>query len=64
MLLHGAYIDVRWRAPVHAGQSLTASAQASKVSIDRILFDFRVERDDAVAMVGSAVVPLAAGPKL
>jgi acyl dehydratase len=63
VLLHGAHIDVRWRAPVHAGQCVTANAKVSKVSADRIVLEFRVERDGIVAMLGSAVVPLPAQPK-
>ena len=63
VLLYGTHIDVRWRAPVHAGQCVTASARITRVATDRVVFDFQVEREDVVAMLGSAVVPLAAEPK-
>ncbi len=63
LLLHGAYVDVRWRAPVHAGQSVTASVQVSNVATDRVGFDLRVEREGVVAMTGSAIVPLSPEPR-
>jgi hypothetical protein len=42
---------------------VTANAKVSKVTADRIVLEFRVERDGIVAMLGSAVVPLPAQPK-
>jgi len=62
VLLHGAHIDVRWRAPVHAGQRVTARVRVSKIAADRVDFDLSVEREGVVAMVGSAAVPLAPEP--
>lgn len=57
-LLHGAHFDVRWRVPVHAGESVRPRARIARADEDRIEVELRVERDGVDAMLGRVTVPL------
>lgn len=59
-LLHGAYTDVRWKAPTECDVSIVATATVAAATNDRVEFDVLVELvDGPTAMVGTVTVPLA-----
>ena len=60
-LLHGAYFDVRWKAPTQNDVTITPSVVVAEASSDRVVFDVDVRLDDdgSTAMVASITVPLA-----
>ena len=59
-LLHGAYFDVRWKAPVYADTVVTPRAVLRERSDRLLTFEVSVELEEgATAMVGQVQVPLA-----
>lgn len=59
-LLHGAYFDIRWKAPVFADSVIHPHARIATITGDRVVFDVEAVLDSgAVAMTGQIVVPLA-----
>lgn len=61
VLLHGATIDVRWKAPTEDGATIVPSAVVTEVDEAAVRFDLAVELvDGPTAMVGSVVVPFPA----
>jgi acyl dehydratase len=59
VLLHGAYFDVRWISPVHAGKKVEPSATVSARSPDRVELQLEVACEGRSAMVGTLALPLA-----
>ena len=58
-LLHGAYFDVRWKAPVYADAVIYPHARVSEVRDDRVVFDIDATLESgATAMTGQIVVPI------
>ncbi len=59
-LLHGANIDVRWKAPTEDGTVIRPTATVVDLRPDRVEFELRVDLvDGPTALVGRLVVPLA-----
>lgn len=62
-LLHGAFFDVRWKAPAEDGVDLLPSATVAatgpdEAARDRLVFDLKVDLvGGPTAMVGTVVVP-------
>lgn len=62
-LFHGAHLDVRWRVPTECDVAIVPAATVRSVETDRVVVDLEVVlAGGPMAMVGSAVVPLPAGP--
>ena len=58
-LLHGATIDVRWKAPTEDGTVIRPRATVTAATPDQVDFDLRVDLvDGPTALVGTLVVPL------
>jgi acyl dehydratase len=58
VLLHGACLDTRWKAPTEAEASITPRATVTEVAPDRVALSLEVQLTDGpVAMVGSLVIP-------
>lgn len=59
VLLHGATIDARWKAPTEDGATIVPSAVATAVDASAVRFDIGVDLlDGPTAMVGSIEIPL------
>lgn len=61
VLFHGAHFDARWKAPTHADTTIKATATVAVAEADRVGFDLHVTlvEEQATAMVGSVVIPIA-----
>jgi acyl dehydratase len=58
-LLHGTHVDVRWRAPAMADETIVPTALVSRSDDDTIELALRVDlADGTAAMVGTVTVPL------
>ncbi len=58
VLLHGACVDCRWKAPTEAGASITPRAEVVAAEPDRVEVALEVRLTDGpTAMVGSVVIP-------
>ena len=58
-LLHGAYFDVRWKAPTEDGARIVPTATVSEVSGDAVELDLQVDLvDGPTAMAGRLTIPL------
>lgn len=58
-LLHGATIDVRWKAPTEDGTVIRPTATVTTVRDDHVVFDVQVDLvDGPTALVGTIIVPL------
>ena len=57
-LIWGAHIDVRWRAPVHAGESVLPHAVVERADATGVEVELAVERGDVAAMVGRVTLPV------
>ncbi|MCP3856558.1 MAG: MaoC family dehydratase [Actinomycetia bacterium] len=59
VLLHGALVDCRWRAPTHAGTAIVPTAEVTAVEPDRVEVAIQVDLESGpTAMVGTVVIPL------
>lgn len=65
VLLHGALVDCRWKAPTHAGVGIVPRAEVTSVEPDRIEVAIQVDLEQAgpagngpTAMVGTVVIPV------
>lgn len=60
VLLHGAHLDVRWKAPTKSDVEIVPTATVTAVEDDRVEIDLLVELvDGPTAMVGSLTIPIA-----
>lgn len=58
-LLHGAYFDVRWKAPTEDGVHIVPTATVSESSDQAVALDLQVDLvDGPTAMVGRLTIPL------
>jgi len=58
VLLHGAYVDCRWKRPTEAEDAITPRAEVIEVRADRVAFSLEVRHETGpIAMVGSVVIP-------
>ena len=62
-LFHGAYVDVRWKAPVYADTPMFPSAEVVAVEGDRVVWQIdAMLADDVTAMTGQVTIPLSVNP--
>ena len=58
VLLHGAFVDTRWKAPTEADVTMIPRATLTAVAADRVEAEIEVRLESgAVAMVGRVVIP-------
>ncbi len=58
VLLHGAYVDSRWKMPTEAGDAITPRAEIVVVEQDRVEIALEVRHETgSIAMVGRILIP-------
>ncbi|MCP5024792.1 MAG: hypothetical protein GY929_00775 [Actinomycetia bacterium] len=58
VLLHGALVDSRWKAPTHAGAVIVPTAAVRAVESDRVEVAIQVDLESGpTAMVGTVAIP-------
>jgi len=58
-LLHGANVDVRWKAPTEDGTVIRPTATVARVAADHVAFDLHVDLvGGPTALVGQLVIPI------
>ena len=58
-LLHGAQLDVRWKAPTENDVTIVAVAEVTAADERQVVFDLQVDLEDGrTAMVGTVTIPL------